>query len=120
MLFAEIPEIDFGSLYFAGDFSEKAKQLNGKLVQIRGYMAPPLKADALFFVLTRMPMSVCPFCDNEVDWPDNIIFIQTKKPFKLVRFNKAIRVEGILSLGTKIDAETGFVSRVRLENAKVL
>ena len=27
----------------------------------------------LFFVLTSMPMAVCPFCETEAQWPDDIV-----------------------------------------------
>lgn len=116
---AEVPMLSFGELYEKGQFSKKAAAVNGKRVRIAGYMAPPLKADADFFVLTRMPMAVCPFCENEADWPENIIYVQTRGPFPFIRFNRRILVEGVLQLGTKKDSKTGFVSRVRLVDSKV-
>lgn len=39
-------------------FSDKLKSLNGKLTSVRGFMAPPLKADAKFLVLTRSPVNL--------------------------------------------------------------
>src|SRR6478752_3151728 len=36
------------------EFSEKVKKLNGRDVAMRGFMAPPLKAEAAFFVLTEV------------------------------------------------------------------
>ena len=80
-------------------------------------MAPPLKAEATFFVLTRMPMSVCPFCESEADWPSDIVVVYTDEPISVVPFNFPIRVSGRLELGVYKDEAMGFVSRVRLVDA---
>ena len=53
-------------------------------------MAPPLKAEADFFVLTKMPMAVCPFCNTAVDWPDDIVAVYTKRTVRIVPFNVEI------------------------------
>jgi hypothetical protein len=98
-------------------FSDEALALADQAVEIQGFMAPPLKPDAPFFVLTRRPMAVCPFCDNELDWPQDIVLVRLSSPQDWVDFNLPILVTGTLSLGTEIDAETGFVSRVRLLDA---
>mgnify|MGYP000421536009 FL=1 len=52
-------------------FSDYAKSMEGSRVSVQGYMAPPLKADSSFFVLTKRPMAVCPFCETEAEWPDD-------------------------------------------------
>ncbi|WP_191060428.1 hypothetical protein [Geminicoccus harenae] len=98
-------------------FSEEALALADEPVQIQGFMAPPLKPDAPFFVLTKMPMAVCPFCDKEADWPQDIVLVRLRQKQDWVDFNLPILVTGTLSLGTEIDEETGFVSRVRLIDA---
>ncbi len=95
-------------------FSDLAQRLDGKQVEMRGYMAPPLKPEIDFFVLTRVPMSVCPFCDNEASWPDDLVLVKAQPGLTVVPFNEIIIVRGQLELGTRTDAETGFVSRVRL------
>ena len=105
-------------LYGRGmEFSDKAQALDGQRVQIRGFMAPPLKPDAQFFVLTKMPMAVCPFCNDEADWPTDIVLVRLKREQEWLDFNRPIVVTGILELGTEIDEETGFVSKVRLTDA---
>ena len=69
--------IKIRDLYAAGGaFSELAERLVGETVEIPGFMAPPLKPDASFFVLTKMPMAVCPFCNDEADWPRDIEFVR--------------------------------------------
>ncbi len=98
-------------------FSDFALANEGARVTVEGYMAPPLKAEASFFVLTKLPMSVCPFCETEAEWPSDIVLVLTRNTLNPIPFNIPIEVEGELSLGTEVDEETGFVSRVRLVNA---
>lgn len=105
-------------LYTRGaEFSDEAKGLDGKTVEIKGFMAPPLKADAGFFVLTTLPMAVCPFCDSELDWPSDIVLVRLRRRQPWADFNLPIVARGTLRLGTEVDSETGFVSRVRLVEA---
>tara|TARA_R110000868_G_scaffold162903_2_gene394499 strand:+ start:39315 stop:39767 length:453 start_codon:yes stop_codon:yes gene_type:complete len=87
-------------------------------IEITGFMAPPLKAEASFFVLTRRPMSVCPFCETSADWPVDIVFVRTRKMVEAIAFNRMIVTSGILELGEAKDEDTGFVSLVRLVDAQ--
>lgn len=106
-------------LYARGaEFSPQALALAEQTVSIPGFMAPPLKPDAAFFVLTKLPMSVCPFCDSELTWPTDIVLVRLDAPQDWVDFNQRILVTGTLALGTEIDQGTGFVSRVRLVGAR--
>lgn len=100
-------------------FTDKAKGLNGREVSFYGYMAPPIKVESNFFVLTKTPLSVCPFCESEADWPDDLIFVtsQGNEPFRIIAYNRKIIVSGLLDLGANKHEETGFVSRVRLLDA---
>lgn len=102
-----------------GGLSELALEREGRPVRVAGFMAPPLKADSTFFVLTKQPMSVCPFCETEAEWPDNIMAVYTQRKFRVVAFNRKIEVSGLLSLGAFRDPETGFLSMVRIENARL-
>ena len=114
----DIPRLKFSEIYLTRmEFSEKVHALEGKKIIVKGFMAPPLKPDANFFVLTKMPMAVCPFCDNETDWPDDIILVKLKGALKAVRFNKPIEVKGLLELGVEVDEDTGFVSLMRIVKA---
>ena len=111
-------DIDFEDLYERETvFSSLAESLNGSDVEMTGFMAPPLKAESTFFVLTRMPMSVCPFCESEADWPSDIVVVYTDEPISVVPFNSPIRVSGRLELGVYKDEAMGFVSRVRIVDA---
>nr|WP_321526293.1 hypothetical protein [uncultured Cohaesibacter sp.] len=104
-------------LYDRKAISDLAKASVGKRVAVDGYMAPPLKAESKFFVLTRRPMSVCPFCESEAEWPNDILAVYTKRIVDVVPYNVKIVTSGVLELGAYEDPETGFVSLVRLMNA---
>lgn len=117
VVYADDP-IKIRELYDKGaKISSFAKANEGEYLTIEGYMAPPLEAESKFFVLTKMPMAVCPFCETEADWPDDILAIYTKRTIKVRDFNVKIKVRGILKLGKFVDKNTGFLSMVRLENA---
>jgi hypothetical protein len=118
---AEPDRLFFYSIYNKGTttLSEKALSLQGSPVEIVGFMAPPLKAQSPFFVLTDIPMETCPFCDDIAFWPDNIIYVTSREDLPAVPFNRQIRVAGTLDLGESTDAATGFVSLVRLHDAVV-
>lgn len=105
---------------YAGDneFSEMAVSREGSRLTVEGFMAPPLQADSTFFVLTKMPMSVCPFCETEAEWPEDILAVYTRRVYRVVPFNRRIIVRGELELGPYRDPDTGFLSLVRLANAQ--
>ncbi|SMC81526.1 hypothetical protein SAMN06297251_10919 [Fulvimarina manganoxydans] len=117
-VFAETEIIKLRDLYEKDQsFTKLAKRLEGQRVGVEGYMAPPLKAESNFFVLTRRPMAVCPFCESEADWPDDILAVYAKRVVDVVRYNVKLVTTGRLELGAFTDPETGFVSRVRLADA---
>ena len=114
--------LSFDELYSGGGalglrFSDKVTNFKGTRVSIRGFMAPPLKADADFFVLTREPVALCPFCQSDSDWPDNILVVYLSEKQRFVQNNTVIEVEGELEVGSWTDEHTGFVSQLRLRNA---
>lgn len=119
---ARAPALTFDELYAAYgvlglEFSDKVKLLTGKTVSIRGFMAPPLKAEAQFFVLSEIPMALCPFCSSDADWPDNIVVVYLDRAQDFVQANAPIEVQGTLEVGSWLDPETGFVSLLRLIDA---
>jgi hypothetical protein len=116
------PEISFDEFYgkvgvLGFEFSEKVKSLSGQKIVIKGFMAPPLKAESQFFVLTKVPMALCPFCSSDADWPEDILVVYLAEKQTFVQFNNMISVEGRLEYGSWTDPETGFVSLLRLRNA---
>lgn len=100
-------------------FSDRAKGLVGKPATMAGFMAPPLKAEADFFVLTREPMSMCPFCSSDAEWPPDIVLAYLRRQAQPTAPNAVIEVTGQLELGSWTDPGTGFVSQARLRGASV-
>lgn len=100
------------------EFSQKVKSLAGQEVRMRGFMAPPLKAEAAFFVLTEIPMALCPFCSSDSDWPDNIVVVYLGEKQTFVPPGQTIEVRGTLEVGSWTDPETGFVSLLRLRSSQ--
>ena len=98
-------------------FSDLALANADRRLPVSGFMAPPLKAESSFFVLTKMPMSVCPFCEPGTPWPDDLLAIYAKRVINVVPFNVPIVVDGVLELGDYVDPELGFYSKVRLVDA---
>lgn len=117
-------EIKFSEMYSGGSsrglkFSDKLTNLNGKKVIMSGYMAPPLKPSFTFFVLTREPMAICPFCSSDASWPEDIILTYLPEGKEITPGNSVFRVTGTLELGSHTDPDTGFVSQVRIYADKI-
>ena len=100
-------------------FSDKVQALQGKAVTMRGYMAPPLKPEANFFVMTKEPVSLCPFCQTDADWPADIIVVYLQKGTALTANTEPIEVTGRLEVGSQTDPKTGFVSLLRIVDARL-
>jgi len=113
--FAEL----YGSIGVLGlQFSDKVKTLAGKRVAVRGFMAPPLKPEADFFVLTKEPVALCPFCQSDADWPADIIVVYIQDGVRFTTNTDRIEVTGTLEVGSKTDRKTGFVSLLRIADAR--
>jgi hypothetical protein len=98
-------------------FSDDLLALRGKQVVMRGYMAPPLKPESRFFVLTRQPLALCPFCQSDADWPADIVVVYLKNASPLVTGGERVVASGGLEVGSWVDPDTGFVSQVRIVDA---
>ncbi|WP_434733288.1 hypothetical protein NL154_20815 [Rhizobium sp. YTUHZ044] len=117
------PSLSFDELYgkfgvLGLEFSDKVKRLAGQDISMKGFMAPPLKAEAQFFVLTEVPMSLCPFCSSDADWPDNIVVVYLAEKQTFVQPRQTIEVRGTLEYGSWTDPENGFVSLLRIRQAE--
>jgi hypothetical protein len=117
-------QLTFDSLYKSVGvlgivYSDQANALKNKEVRMRGYMAPPLKPESKFFVMTREPVAVCPFCSSDAQWPVDIVAIYLRDTLAPVNFSRRIEVSGILEMGSWTDPQSGFVSQVRIVEAKV-
>lgn len=118
------PLLTFDGLYksfgvLGYQFADGVLALKGQTVRIRGYMAPPLSAESQFFVLTREPMAICPFCQSDADWPVDIIVIYLAQAEKMLPGGSRLEVTGRLEVGAFTDPATGFVSQIRLRDAQL-
>jgi hypothetical protein len=114
------------SEFYAGDagtlnppLSNKLKSADGKTIKIVGYMAPPLKPDLDFFVLTRIRLSSCPFCSTAAEWPQDIILVTMPQGKTFPQIEEPITVTGRLEIGEAVDPQTGFFSLLRLRAQEV-
>lgn len=98
--------------------SEKLKSLDGLEVVMEGYMAPPLKPELDWFVLTRIRLEYCPFCSSGADWPMDIAVVYLSES-SMVATQAPVRIWGRIEIGNAIDPETGMVSLVRIYAEKV-
>ncbi|MCK6577775.1 MAG: hypothetical protein L6Q98_06685 [Anaerolineae bacterium] len=94
--------------------SDKLVSLDGRQAVLEGYMAPPLKPELDYFVLTRVKLAFCPFCSTASDWPDDIALIYMPDGMSTVATDRPVRITGRLEIGQSVDQETGMVSLVRL------
>ena len=99
------------------EFSDTLVALKGKQVSMRGYMAPPLKPESQFFVLTGQPLALCPFCQSDADWPADIVVVYLRAASALVAGGDPVAGSGRLEIGSWTDPQTGFVSQVRIVDA---
>lgn len=93
--------------------SDKLMSLDGVEVVMEGYMAPPLKPELDWFVLTRIRLEVCPFCSSGADWPMDIAVVYVEDG-TVVATQAPVRIQGRMEVGTAVDPETGMVSLVRI------
>lgn len=98
--------------------ADRAKDLAGQPVRIRGYMAPPVVDSEDFFILTRSPVITCPFCDPGTGWPDDVVLVLLERDSSFVDPAQTIEVAGAFEIGAKMDARTGAVRLVRLKDAQ--
>jgi hypothetical protein len=99
------------------EFSDRVRALSGTAVAITGYMAPPLKAESMFFVLSSEPLSICPFCESDANWPVDIVVVYLARVAPLTAAGSRITVSGRLDTGSWSDPDTGFVSLLRVVGA---
>jgi hypothetical protein len=94
--------------------SERLLSLDGLRVSMEGYMAPPLKPELDYFVLTAIRLAFCPFCSNASDWPDDIALVYMPDGTTTTATIAPVRIIGQMEVGTSVDPETGMVSMVRI------
>jgi hypothetical protein len=118
----DVASLQFDQLYKSFgvrgyEFSDRLMVLKDNPVTMRGYMAPPLKPESHFFVLTGQPLALCPFCQSDADWPADIVVVYLRSPAPMPGGGEAVVVSGKLDVGSWTDPETGFVSQIRIVDA---
>lgn len=93
--------------------TDKLVSLDGQTVIMEGYVAPPLKPEVDFFVLTQIPLAFCPFCSSDADWPDRVALVYLPEE-SIFNNQYPVAVTGRMEIGSSIDQETGMVSLVRI------
>lgn len=93
--------------------SDKLVSLDGQEIVMEGYMAPPLKPELDYFVLTAVRLAFCPFCSTAADWPDDIALVYLVDD-TVESTQYPVRVYGRIEVGSSVDSETGMVSLVRI------
>ena len=88
--------VNFTDISVADDqYTDRARNLAGAVVEMRGYMAPPLKPEIDFFVLTSLPTAICPFCDAAASWPDDIVLVKLSRPVHALAYDRLLNVSGV-------------------------
>jgi hypothetical protein len=101
--------------------TDKLLSLDGKEVVMQGYMAPPLKPELDWFVLTSIRLEFCPFCSSLADWPSDIAVVYLTDGVTYSTL-EPLQVRGRMEIGRAVDPETGMISLVRIyaDEVKIL
>ena len=93
--FDEIWSEEFQAYYMVPKFSESVKEMDGKEVQIRGFIIPvDIVQD--YYVLSANPYSSCFFCGQA--GPESVMEIQMIKKYEGLRMDQVITYKGTLKL----------------------
>jgi hypothetical protein len=103
------------------EYSAKARRLVGQRIRVEGFLAPHAGGRAApFLVLAGQPMTGCPHCLGALDLPgESLVAYFASRP-GLAATGVPVALEGVLDLGSRTDAQTGFVSTVRLFDARIV
>ena len=93
--FQEVWSEEFNAVYMVPKFGSKVKSLDGKKIQIRGYVIP-VDVLADYYVLSANPYSSCFFCGQA--GPESVMEIQLSKQYDGLRMDQIITVQGKLRL----------------------
>lgn len=97
--------------------TDKLLSLDGETVELKGYMAPPLKLGLDWFLLTDFPVGACPYHSNASSITAGMALIYVEGP-EFPYTYEPLRLVGELHIGELADPETGMVSIARLYTQK--
>jgi len=104
---------EYQAEYSVARFGKKVKSLDGKKVQIKGYIIP-VDVLADYYVLSANPYKNCFFCGQA--GPESVMDIQFSLPESGLRLDQIITVEGTLRLNSDDILQLNYI----LEDAKVV
>ena len=111
--FDEIWSEEFQAYYMVPKFSESVKELDGKEVQIRGFIIPvDIVQD--YYVLSANPYSSCFFCGQA--GPESVMEIQMIKKYEGLRMDQVITYRGTLKLNVDDIYQLNYI----LEDAEII
>ena len=111
--FDEIWSEEFQAYYMVPKFSESVKEMDGKQVQIRGFIIPvDIVQD--YYVLSANPYSSCFFCGQA--GPESVIEIQMIKKYEGLRMDQVITYKGTLRLNVDDIYQLNYI----LEDAEII
>lgn len=103
------------------EYSARARKLAGQRIRVEGFLAPHAGGrPAPFMVLAGQPMVGCPHCLGSADLPGDSLVAYFGSALGMAETGIPVAIEGVLDLGSRTDAQTGFVSTVRLFDAKII
>ena len=110
--FDEIWSEEFQAYYMVPKFSESVKEMDGKEVQIRGFIIPvDIVQD--YYVLSANPYSSCFFCGQA--GPESVMEIQMIKKYEGLRMDQVITYKGTLKLNVDDIYQLNYI----LEDAEI-
>tara|TARA_B100001287_G_scaffold220276_1_gene189293 strand:- start:627 stop:1067 length:441 start_codon:yes stop_codon:yes gene_type:complete len=111
--FDEIWSEEFQAYYMVPKFSESVKKMDGKEVQIRGFIIPvDIVQD--YYVLSANPYSSCFFCGQA--GPESVMEIQMIKKYEGLRMDQVITYKGTLKLNVDDIYQLNYI----LEDAEII
>ena len=111
--FDEIWSEEFQAYYMVPKFSNAVKAMDGKEVQIRGFIIPvDIVQD--YYVLSANPYSSCFFCGQA--GPESVMEIQMAKKYEGLRMDQVITFKGKLILNADDIYQLNYI----LEDAEII
>jgi hypothetical protein len=96
--------------------SNKFWDMNGKTVQIKGFMGEVLSFDKHWFLLIPQPGAECPFDNGDETYWNKIMIVYVPDSIKLRYTSGPLLITGKLDVGIKLD-ESGYKTMFRLYDA---
>ena len=90
--------------------------MNGKTVQIKGFMGEVLSFDKHWFLLIPQPGAECPFDNGDETYWNKIMIVYVPDSMKLRYTSGPLLITGKLDVGIKLD-ESGYKTMFRLYDA---